>query len=146
MDGNDKGPPPVGPKGDKAMRPQQSVEQLAAVIRAKAKAAAGKTTKSANMWKRLDYLTRFHAERARLQGHFCSIFGFWKTCRLKPCRRARACRGDPESCQKRSLDGVPHDQLRKAQAELLQATPRHIGTAERRQFGIGAELDRRHRR
>jgi hypothetical protein len=40
------------------------------------------------------YVARFEAEVAKLARHYCSVFGFWRDCSFKPCRRARRCIGD----------------------------------------------------
>ena len=80
---------------------------------------------------REEFRTRFVAEKAFVQRHYCTLFRFWRTCRLKPCRRERACKGDQHECLKLSVDGVPrHDQF-DARQKLLQATPRNIAAPER---------------
>ena len=101
----------------------RSNEEVAALFRARAKAAAGKSTKRAKMWKQLDYLTRHGNERERVQRHYCTLFRFWRFCGVKPCRRARACKGDQDACLKRWVDGVPYGDQLQARAELLKATP-----------------------
>lgn len=112
------------------MRRSRSLEEMNALYRAKAKAAAGETTKRAKLWKRIDYSIRFFVERERVQRYYATFFRFWRFCHFAPCRRARACRGDADACLKRSVDGVPRMELRQARLKLLRATPRHIGKAE----------------
>ncbi len=68
------------------------------------------------------YVARFNAEKARLQRHYCNIFKFWRSCRFKPCRKARACRGDQNACLKQSVDSVPRTVQYQARQRILTAT------------------------
>jgi hypothetical protein len=83
-----------------------------------------------------DYLTqeefraRFEAEKLDVQRHYCTLFGFWRRCRLPLCRRGRACRGDQHECLKLSVDQVPRAEQFTARAKLLQASPRNLPAPE----------------
>ena len=82
------------------------------------------------------YRARFAAEHAALRRYYCSVFAFWKACRHKPCRKARACAGDALACLKRGAPGVPRETQWRARRRLLDAMPKTIGAPERhaRQF------------
>jgi hypothetical protein len=107
-----------------------SHEKWNAVWRARAKAERGKTTLRAKVRKRIDFLNRLYAETERVQRHYCTLFGFWRFCRVKQCHRARACRGDPDACLKRLVDKVPRQEQWQARQKLLEATPRQLGAVE----------------
>jgi hypothetical protein len=102
------------------------------MFRARAKLVAGKTTKRAKVVKRIDFLNRLYAETERVQRSYCTVFKFWRFCQLRQCRRARACRGDPDSCLKRLIDTVPRQEQWQARQQLLEATPLHLGAIERK--------------
>ena len=84
-----------------------------------------------------DYLTReefrarFHVEKGNVQRHYCTLFGFWRTCRQNLCRRARGCRGNSDQCLKQSADRVDRHERFVARQKLLQATPRNLAAPER---------------
>jgi hypothetical protein len=78
-----------------------------------------------------EYRVRFDAEKAKVQRHYCTLFGFWRSCPFKPCSRARACKGDQSACLKRWVPQVPRDRQFRARQDLLEATPHHIGAPER---------------
>jgi hypothetical protein len=83
-----------------------------------------------------DYLTReefrarFEAEKAKVQRHYCTLFGFWRSCRFKPCRRERVCKGDATRCLVRSIDRVPRDQQFQARQHLIESSPRNLAAPE----------------
>jgi hypothetical protein len=77
------------------------------------------------------YAERFAAEVARQQRRFCDAFGQWRSCDRKRCRRDRACRGDPHACLGEALAVVPRDRQRRAQRDILAATPATVGGPER---------------
>jgi len=77
------------------------------------------------------YKARFNAEKAMLQRHYCSVFKFWRTCGLKPCRKMRACMGDANACLKRGERTVPRRMQWDARQEILAATPESAGPPER---------------
>lgn len=113
------------------MRNRKSAEDLAAILRARAKAAKP-GTKRAKVLKEINALQRRDDETARVKRYYCTQFRFWRQCRFPPCRRARACKGDADACLKWSVDQVPRLEIRQTQQKLLQATPRHFGAVERR--------------
>src|ERR1700691_2785731 len=80
---------------------------------------------------REEFQTRFDAEKAKVQRRYCTLFGFWRNCPFKPCRRARACKCDQNVCLKRWVDQVPRDRHFRARHDVLAATPCHIGAPER---------------
>ncbi len=77
------------------------------------------------------YEARFKEERAKLRRHYCSVFKFWRTCRFKPCKMARACLGNANACLKRGAGGVSRTVQWDARQKLLAATPTSIGAPER---------------
>ena len=77
------------------------------------------------------FTARFEAEKARQQARYCDAFAHWRRCTNKPCRRARACRGDGHECLKRALGAVPHQMQWQARQDILAATPKNIGAPER---------------
>lgn len=83
-----------------------------------------------------DYLTqeefraRFDAAKAEVQRHYCTLFGFWRSCRLKLCRRQNGCRGDAHACLKRSVGQVPRHAQFAARASVLRTAPRNLPAPE----------------
>jgi hypothetical protein len=77
------------------------------------------------------YAARFKAERAKLKRHYCSVFKFWRTCRLKTCIKARACAGDARDCFKHGIAAVPRAAQWDARQEILAATSPSAGPPER---------------
>jgi hypothetical protein len=77
------------------------------------------------------YKMRFKEERAKLRRHYCTVFRFWRTCRFKPCKTARACRGDAYACLKRSAGTVSRTVQWDARQKILVATPACAGAPER---------------
>ena len=65
---------------------------------------------------------RFCDEQAKLRRHYCTVFRFWRNCRCKPCKNARACLGDALVCLKRHERTVSRDEQWKARQEVLQTT------------------------
>ncbi|HET9320509.1 MAG TPA: hypothetical protein VFO27_12070 [Bryobacteraceae bacterium] len=80
---------------------------------------------------REEFRARFNAEKAWVQRHYCTLFKFWRTCRCKPCRRARACMGDPNACLKRCVGDLHRRELFNARQALVAATPRNCPAPER---------------
>jgi hypothetical protein len=78
-----------------------------------------------------EYETRYRAEVKILRRHYCSLFGFWKWCAHKPCRKARACAGNALSCLQRHVIELSNDAQFAARQRVLEATPRNIGAPER---------------
>jgi hypothetical protein len=77
------------------------------------------------------YKARFRDERAKLQRAYCTLFAFWRACRFKPCRCARACKGDAAACIKRGVGAVARDAQWQARQRILEATPAGAGAPER---------------
>lgn len=82
----------------------------------------------------------------------CTWFKFWLVCPKKPCRRARACVGDPTACFERWWRHIPEEhkvQLRatvKARFEGLSPEDAvRAGLAEKERFiELEADFRRRH--
>ena len=73
-----------------------------------------------------DFQMRFDAAAQAAQREYCNIFAFWRGCRLKSCRRSRACGGDPQLCLKRGFTQVPDelcDALSRASSRPRPPTP-----------------------
>ncbi len=101
------------------MRTRQGTRSSEAAITAKPKRALA------------DYAKRYAAERARQQRRYCDAFALWLRCRMKMCRRLRACHGDPNHCLKRALKSVPHAMQWQTRQKILRKTPANIGKPER---------------
>jgi hypothetical protein len=69
-----------------------------------------------------DFQKRFDAAAQAAQREYCDIFEFWRACRLKSCRRSKACGGDPQLCLKRGYAQVPHELYDRALARVIAAT------------------------
>jgi hypothetical protein len=70
-----------------------------------------------------DFQKRFDAAASAVQREYCDIFAFWRGCKLKACRRAKACGGDPHVCLKRGFAQVPDDAADRALMRVTAATP-----------------------
>jgi hypothetical protein len=69
-----------------------------------------------------DFQQRFDAAAQAAQREYCDIFQFWRTCRRKACRRAKACGGDALSCLQRGFAQVPEEASERALARVVAAT------------------------
>ena len=69
-----------------------------------------------------DFQKRFDAAAKAAQREYCDIFAFWRACRLKACRRSKACAGDPQLCLKRGYAQVPDKVSDRALARVIAAT------------------------
>jgi hypothetical protein len=69
-----------------------------------------------------DFQKRFDAATAAAQREYCEILEFWRACRRKACRRAKACAGDALSCLKRGFTQVPDEACERALARVIAAT------------------------
>ncbi len=78
-----------------------------------------------------EYAVRFAAEKATLRRHYCEVFGFWRSCALKRCRKVRTCSGDAELCLRRRAREIARDMQWQARRQILAATPADAGPAER---------------
>jgi hypothetical protein len=77
------------------------------------------------------YAERFEAEKILQQRRYCDAFALWRSCGGKACLREHACRGDHGVCLRSALEAVPRDRQRRAQQDILAATPANIGGPER---------------
>jgi hypothetical protein len=69
-----------------------------------------------------DFQQRFDAAAKAAQREYCNIFAFWRACRRKACRRAKACGGDALSCLKRGFAQVPDESCERALLRVIAAT------------------------
>jgi len=69
-----------------------------------------------------DFQKRFDAAAKAAQREYCNIFAFWRGCKLKACRRAKACGGDPHVCLKRGFAQVSDDAADRALMRVCAAT------------------------
>ncbi len=77
------------------------------------------------------YEGRYRDEVKRLRRYYCSLFGFWKSCDCKPCRKNRVCAGDAAACLKRNEAWVSREKQFAARQRVLDATPANVGAPER---------------
>jgi hypothetical protein len=70
-----------------------------------------------------EWQARFNAGARQAQREYCKIFALWRTCRYKPCRRAKRCVGRARGCLKRGLDQIPYDAQYQANLRIIAATP-----------------------
>jgi hypothetical protein len=86
------------------------------------------------------YVARFNAEKAALRRAYCNLFGFWRACALKRCRKERACSGDAGVCLARRINEVSREIQWRARQQVMRATPAEAGAPERtaREFLPGA--------
>jgi len=94
-------------------------------------ALSTKRTKAPNQTTPEQYAARFNAEKAALQRAYCGIFKFWRSCPHKPCRKARACRGDAHACLKQGIKDIPYQTQWDARQKILEVTPADLDPAER---------------
>jgi hypothetical protein len=78
-----------------------------------------------------EHARRLALEAERQRRRYCDAFALWRDCRRNPCRRHRACGGDPHLCLQRALGRVPHTAQVQARNAILKATPANIGAPER---------------
>jgi hypothetical protein len=77
------------------------------------------------------YVARFNAEKAALAREYCNLFGFWRACALKRCRKGRTCRGDASACLARRVNEVSREMQWRARQQVMRATPAEAGPPER---------------
>jgi hypothetical protein len=77
------------------------------------------------------YLRRFAAEEALLKRAYCTMFGFWRRCPFKRCRKARCCVGDQDACLRCRVDEIDRHTQWRARQQLIIATPASAGPPER---------------
>jgi hypothetical protein len=67
-----------------------------------------------------------HAATWRL---YCDVLKFWRSCRIKRCRRYRRCGGEPAGCLMRGLPTVPPEARLAAAAAVIKGGPRQLAPA-----------------
>ncbi len=60
---------------------------------------------------------------------YCDVFGFWRACAGKKCRRHRRCLGEPAGCLMRGLPSVPQALRLAAAKEVAAGGPRRVPPA-----------------
>jgi hypothetical protein len=60
---------------------------------------------------------------------YCEVFGFWRGCPVKKCRRHRRCLGEPAGCLVRGLPAVLQARRLAAAKEVAAGGPRRIPPA-----------------
>ena len=76
------------------------------------------------------YRDRYFAAQMHAVRAYCDFFAFWRSCRYRPCRRARSCRGDYIDCIEGRRDGVS-DRFDAARAHVRARIPKDAGRPER---------------
>jgi hypothetical protein len=76
------------------------------------------------------YRDRYFAAQELVVRAYCDFFGFWRSCRYRPCRRARGCRGDEIDCIVARRDGVS-DRFDAARSHVRARIPKDAGAPER---------------
>ena len=76
------------------------------------------------------YRDRYFAAQMHVVRAYCDFFEFWRTCRYRPCRRARGCRGDYIDCMATRRDGEAH-RFDAARAHVRARIPKDAGVPER---------------
>jgi len=71
-----------------------------------------------------EFQKRFDAAAKAAQREYCDIFQFWRACRMKACRRRKACGGDPLPCLKHGFAQVPNQASDRALARVTPPRPR----------------------
>jgi hypothetical protein len=67
---------------------------------------------------------------------YCEVLAFWRTCRLKPCKRHRRCCGEPASCLMRGLPGVTAAARTAAGKAVIAGGPRCIKPASHMEYVV----------
>ena len=57
---------------------------------------------------------------------YCDVFGFWRGCKLRMCRRHRRCIGEATICLMRGLSKVPAPHQRLARRGVIAGGPRRL--------------------
>lgn len=74
-----------------------------------------------------------HAATWRL---YCEVFRFFRSCRLKSCKRHRRCGGEPAACLMRGLPTVPPAERLAAQKSVIAGGPRKIRPATHMEYVV----------
>jgi hypothetical protein len=70
---------------------------------------------------------------------YCDVFKFWRSCRVKRCRRHRRCLGDPAPCLMGGLPSVPEAQRRAAAAMVIAGGPRRLAPSTHMEWRLRRE-------
>lgn len=70
-----------------------------------------------------EWQRRFNIAADVARREYCEIFGFWRSCRYKPCRRARKCSGDAKACLTCGIEQVSGAAQDEAAARIIASTP-----------------------
>jgi hypothetical protein len=70
---------------------------------------------------------------------YCEVFKFWRSCRIKRCRRHRRCLGEPALCLMRGLSSVPETQQRAAAAAVIAGGPRRLAPSTHMEWRLRRE-------
>jgi len=74
-----------------------------------------------------------HAATWRL---YCEVLRFWRSCRMKRCRRERRCIGEPASCLVRGLPSVTAAERTAAEKAVIAGGPRRIKPASHMEYVV----------
>jgi hypothetical protein len=67
---------------------------------------------------------------------YCEVFRFWRSCRMKRCKREKRCLGEPAGCLMRGLPGVPANERETARAQVRAGGPRRIPPASHMEYVV----------
>ena len=70
---------------------------------------------------------------------YCEVFKFWRSCRVKKCRRHRRCLGEPAPCLMGGLSSVPEAQRRAAAAIVIAGGPQRMPPATHMEWRLRRE-------
>jgi hypothetical protein len=76
------------------------------------------------------YRDRYFAAQELVVPAYCDFFSFWRSCRYRPCRRARGCRGDEIDCIV-ARRGGESGRFDAARAHVRARIPKDAGAPER---------------
>jgi hypothetical protein len=60
---------------------------------------------------------------------YCDVFGFWRGCKLRMCKRHRRCIGEATLCLMRGLSKVPLARQHLAKKKVVAGGPRRLPLA-----------------
>jgi hypothetical protein len=86
--------------------------------------------KSETNLKSKEYRARYWAAEKLVVRAYCDFFGFWRSCRYRPCHRAHGCRGNFIDCLEGHRKSAA-DRFDAARAHVRALTPKHAGAPER---------------
>ena len=70
---------------------------------------------------------------------YCEVFKFWRSCRVKRCRRHRRCRGEPAPFLMGGLSSVPEARQRAAAAAVIAGGPRRLAPSTHMEWRLRRE-------